>query len=199
MATEDDKVDTGALGTVVAVGAAGMIGISLAVNALVRHEVGVVGAGRDQLGESAFHTYKEEQLRKLSAPPTWADQSKGQVSIPIERAMKEVVTDLRRNPWNATPSPPQDAGTADAAAEAPPDAGADGAAASEPDAGATAPEPPGSAALSPTAPAPTGSASAAPKPSSPRKLPPPTVPATPPPPASAPAQPAPLAPPATKP
>jgi hypothetical protein len=199
MATEDDKVDTGALGTVVAVGAAGMIGISLAVNALVRHEVGVIGSGRDQLGEAAYRTYKDEQLQKLSAPPAWADQSKGQVSIPIEQAMKQVVLDLRRNPWNATPSPPPDAGTADAAAEAAPDAGADGAATSEPDAGAAAPEPPASAPLSPTAPPPAGSAPEAPKPSAPRTLPPPTVPPAPPPPASAPAQPAPPTPPATKP
>jgi hypothetical protein len=200
MATEEDKIDTGALATVVAVGTAGMIGISLAVNALVRHEVGSVSAGRDEAGENAYRSFKKTELEKLSAPAAWVDQGKGQVSIPIERAMGIVLEDLKRNPWNATPAPPPDAGAtpateaADAGTEAA-DAGADAAAAPEADAGT--PEPPASAPLSPSA-APPASA-AAPKGSAPRTLPPPTVPATPPPPASAPAQPASPAPPATKP
>jgi hypothetical protein len=195
MATEDDKIDTGALATVVAVGTAGMIGISLAVNALVRHEMGAVGAGRDEVGADAYRTIKKEQLDKLSAPAAWADQGKGQVAIPIDRAMGLVLADLKRNPWSATPAPPPDAG-ADAAAETAPeaaDAGADGAAAPESDAGA-APEPSGSAPLSPgvpPAPQAPGSGAPAPTASAPRVLPPPTVPPVAPPPASAPAQPTP--------
>jgi hypothetical protein len=213
MATEDDKIDTGALATVVAVGAVAMVGISLAVNALVRHEVGTIGAGRDEVGANAYRALKKEQLDKLSSSAVWADQGKGHVAIPIERAMNLTLADLKRSPWNATPAPPLDAG-ADAAMETP-DAGTD-AAVETPDAATTAeadagpapagtesgtavpPEPPGSKPLSPAG-TPAGSAPPAPKPSAPRTLPPPTIPAAPPPPASAPAQPAPPAPPATKP
>ncbi|HEX6277929.1 MAG TPA: hypothetical protein VFZ53_33025 [Polyangiaceae bacterium] len=211
MATEDDKIDTGALATVVAVGAAGMIGISLAVNALVRHEVGAVGAGRDEVGADAYRALKQQQLDKLSAPPGWADQNKGQVSIPIDRAMGLVLADLKRNPWSATPAPPPDAGAdaaaetadagaegADAGADAAAGAGADAAAASESDAG-VAPEPSGSAALSPGTPPASSGAAPSPQPSAPRVLPPPTVPPAPPPPASAPAQPTPAPTQATKP
>lgn len=168
MATENDKVNTGALATLVAVGTAAMIGISLAVNTLVRHEVGNISVERDAVGADAYHALKQSQLDKLTAPAAWSNRDKGQVSIPIERAMNLVLTDLKRNPWAATPAPPPDAG-ADAAAEAA-DAGADAAAAADSDAGA-APEPPASASLSPSAapPAPTAPATPtsapAPKPS----------------------------------
>jgi hypothetical protein len=167
MATENDKVNTGALATLVAVGTAAMIGVSLAVNALVRHEVGSISAERDAVGADAYRALKQQQLDKLAAPAAWSNRDKGEVSIPIERAMNLVLTDLKRNPWNATPAPPPDAG-ADAAMETT-DAGAD-AAASDTDAGAT-PEPSAAPPLSPSAAptastAPTGPGSApSPKPS----------------------------------
>jgi hypothetical protein len=164
MATENDKVNTGALATLVAVGTAAMIGICLAVNALVRHEIGNVGAERDAVGADAYRTLRREQLDKLTAPAAWSNREKGQVSIPIERAMTLVLTDLKRSPWNATPAPPPDAG-ADAALEAA-DAGADAATADAAtadaaDAGA-APEPPASAPLSPSAAPPAPTVSTAP-------------------------------------
>jgi len=159
MATENDSVNTGALGTLVAVGAAAMIGICLAVNALVRHEIGTVGAVRDEVGADAYRTLRTEQLDKLGAPAAWSNREKGHVSIPIERAMNIVLTDLKRSPWNATPSPVSDAGT-DAAAEAP-DAGAD-AATPQADAG-TAPEPLAPAPLSPSVPTPSVSSKPAPE------------------------------------
>ena len=171
MATEDDKVNTGALATLVAVGASAMIGISLGVNALVRHEAGTIGAMRDEVGADAYRGLKKAQLEALEAPAARVDGGKGEVSIPIERAMKLVLTDLKRSPWNATPAPPLDAGT-DAAAETP-DAGADAAPTAEVDAGGAGtgavPEPPAPAPLSPVAPKPSA------RPSSPR----PTVPAAP--------------------
>jgi hypothetical protein len=161
MATENDKVDTGALATLVAVGTAAMIGICLAVNALVRHEIGTLSVDRDAVGADAYRALKQSQLDKLTAPAAWSSREKGLVSIPIERAMSLVLTDLKRNPWNATPAPPPDAG-ADAAAEAA-DAGTDtaDAAAADSDAGA-APEPPASASLSPSAAPPAPMAPAAP-------------------------------------
>jgi hypothetical protein len=211
MATEDDKVNTGALATLVAVGTAAMIGISLAVNALVRHESRNVGAVRDEVGGNAYRTLKREQLEKLSAPATWSNRDKGQVSIPIDRAMKLVITDLKRSPWNATPSPPPDAGT-DAAVETA-DAGAEavdgGALAADAgaDAGA-APEPPAPPSLSPsaavpspvptTAPAPKTAPAPVPQPApGPKPVPAAPTAAAPTPAAPAPAPAAPAAPPAT--
>ena len=163
MATENDKVNTGALATLVAVGTAAMIGVCLAVNALVRHEVGSLGAVRDEVGSDAYRALKREQLDKLAAPAAWSDRAKGTVSIPIERAMNLVLTDLKRSPWNATPAPPPDAGAAPVEAA---DAGADGATADAADA-APAPEPPAPAPLSPSAapPAPTAPAAPTTKPS----------------------------------
>jgi hypothetical protein len=146
MATENDKVNTGALATLVAVGTAAMIGVCLAVNALVRHEVGSVSAVRDEVGSDAFRALKKDQLEKLAAPAAWSDRAKGTVSIPIERAMDLVLKDLKRNPWNATPAPPPDAG---ALAPAEADAGA-------------APEPSASVPLSPSATPPAPTAPAAP-------------------------------------
>jgi hypothetical protein len=161
MATENDKVNTGALATLVAVGTAAMIGVCLAVNALVRHEVGNLSVERDAVGADAYRSLKQSQLDKLTAPAAWSNQAKGEVSIPIERAMNLVLTDLKRNPWNATPAPPPDAGV-DAAVEAA-DAGAStaDAGAADSDAGA-APEPQAPAPLSPSAAPPAPQAPAAP-------------------------------------
>jgi hypothetical protein len=155
MATENDKVNTGALATLVVVGTASMVGISLAVNALVRHEVGNVGAAREGQGELAYQDLRTEQLQTLSSPARLSDAGTSHVSIPIERAMNLVLADLKRSPWNATPAPPPDAGS-DAAAEVA-DAGADAADASADaslaasDAGPS-PEPPGSTPLTPLVP-----------------------------------------------
>ncbi len=204
MATENDKVNTGALGTLVAVGAASMIGVCLAVNALVRHEVGSLSSVRDEVGGDAYRNMKREQLEKLDAPAQWSNREKGQVSIPIDRAMQLVVTDLKRSPWNATPAAPVDAGadaaveTADAgAAVEASDAGADAAVAPEP----PAPPPLSPSAAPPSPPVPASAPKPAPTPA-PKPAPAPkAVPAAPTaaaPPAPAPAAPAaPAAPPAT--
>lgn len=209
MATEDDKINTGALATVVAVGALGMIGVSLAVNALVRHEVGSIGAERDATGEVAYHSVRDAQLKKLSGPSDWTDRAKGQVSVPIDRAMGLVLADLKRSPWNASPAPPPDAG-APAIDPTRPDAGADdagagappnsGTAATETDAGpaaadgGAAPEPPAGSALSPSAPAPPTSAKPAPAPGPSAAPPKPRAPVAPTAAAPAPTAPAPAAP-----
>jgi hypothetical protein len=211
MATENDKVNTGALATLVVVGTASMIGISLAVNALVRHEIGNVGAAREGQGELAYQDLRTEQLQRLSSPAALSDAGTNHVSVPIERAMNLVLADLKRSPWNATPAPPPDAG-ADAAVEAvdagteAADAGAD-AAPEASDAGFT-PEPPGSTPLTPLVPSPPGGAkpgtvapsmrpSPAPRPPvTPAPTPTPATP-TPPTPPAAPTPPASPAPPAT--
>src|SRR3970282_1458068 len=101
MATEADKVNDGALATLVAVGTFAMIGICAFVTALVRHEVSSetgrkeVGADREQRDAAA------PRRPKLSAPPAWVDRGKGLVSLPIDQAKELVVGDLTRDPNSA--------------------------------------------------------------------------------------------------
>jgi hypothetical protein len=48
---------------------------------------------------------KAEQRAKLEAAPTWADQSKGVVTVPIEHAMQLVTSEIERDPTLATEAP----------------------------------------------------------------------------------------------
>lgn len=106
MATENDKVDTGALGTLVTVGLFATLSIALAVTALVRYSVEGVTSERQTLAQQEFHELKQAQSEKLSGPPKWSDKGKGLVSIPIDRAKSRVLADLARDPSSATPAPP---------------------------------------------------------------------------------------------
>jgi hypothetical protein len=161
MATESDKVNSGALMTMVVVGTFSMIGVCLGVNALVRNEVDTMAAERAAPAERPARDLQAEQLGKLNAPATWADKGKGLIALPVERAMEVVVADLARDPNTATPPQPVDA---DAGADAAPtadmtDAGSDAEAApegaAEGDAGATTeatPPPGGPAGIASSAP-----------------------------------------------
>jgi hypothetical protein len=158
MATESDKVNSGALLTIVVVGTFSMVGVCLGVNALVRHEVNGMSAERAQPAERPVRDLTAEQLGKLNAPPAWSDKAKGLVSLPVERAMEVVVADLARDPNTATPPPPVDAGAEEAAAADVADAGADAEGATDADAAAPdaapAPNPTDIASSAPTAAAP---------------------------------------------
>ena len=113
MATIPDKVNIGALATVVAVGAISMIGISAALTAMVRAEQ---DAHELEKGTTANLRPRRElaevQLKELTKKPHWADRPHGKVAIPIERAMALVVTDISKNPNAATEPTPRDAGAA---------------------------------------------------------------------------------------
>jgi hypothetical protein len=119
MATIPDKVNTGALATILVVGAISMIGISAALTALVRSETQAHG---DAVGSHANLRTRTELARtqegELTAQPAWSDRANSKVSLPIERAMELVVEDLRKYPEHATAPAPRDAAVAD------PDAGA---------------------------------------------------------------------------
>jgi hypothetical protein len=150
MATEDDKINTGALATLVAVGVFATIAVALGVDALVRFESSKVAAERAGYAETEVRDLVREQRAQLDAQP-----------LPIDRAMAAVVLELRQNPWSATPPAPEKDAGADAAVEAT-DAGTDAAATAD-DGGALAPDsaPAPSAAPAP-APAPAPSAAPAP-------------------------------------
>ena len=113
MATIPDKVNTGALATIVALGAISMVGISAALTAMVRSEV---DTRADQVGAKSnlgpVTALKKTQRDELSAPAK-RDPTSGRLMIPIDRAMELVVEDLRQHPERATDPPPPDAGKKD--------------------------------------------------------------------------------------
>jgi hypothetical protein len=118
MATEADKVNTGALATIVAVGALAMIGIATAVTALVRYEQDAVETnkgGRANL--RIIQDLRSEQHQKLIAGPTWVDREARTVSLPIDRAKQVVVAEIAKDPNAATPPEPRDAGAKQVPAE----------------------------------------------------------------------------------
>ena len=116
MATETDKVKTGALGTLLAVGLFATLSIMLAVTALVRYSTHGVSDQRQELAMQPYRDLHQEQSGKLSAAATWTDKGQGKVSLPIERAKAKVLAELARDPASATPpAPEQPTAAADAA------------------------------------------------------------------------------------
>jgi hypothetical protein len=180
MATETDKIKTGALGTLVAVGLFATLSIMLAVTALVRFSVHGVSDQRQDLAMKPYRDLHAEQSGKLGAAPVWTDKGQGKVSMPIERAKAKVLAELAKDPSSATPPAPAPTGAADAA-------GADaGAAPSE--GAAPAPAPASTEAALEKKPAPAATVASA-KPAAPATTAA-AAPAAPPAPAPAPAAPA---------
>jgi hypothetical protein len=112
MATENDKVNTGALTTLVLVGLFATLSVALAVTALVRYSVEGVSGERQTLAREEFRGLTRAQSEKLSAAPSWTDKGKGLVSIPIDRAKSKVLAELARDPASATPPAPEPAPSA---------------------------------------------------------------------------------------
>jgi hypothetical protein len=106
MATESDNVNSGALGTLVAVGTFAMLGISLVVTALVRAELKDEVEKKDVSADRPYRDLVAEQTAQLGAPAAYKDRGRGLVSLPIDRAMELVVTGLTKDPNSATPPPP---------------------------------------------------------------------------------------------
>lgn len=129
-ATEADKVNTGALGTLVAVGLFAMVAIACAVTALVRSDLHDEESAKAADANQSVIALKNQQRGILNGPAGYVDRGKGLVSLPIDTAKQLVVTELERDPNSATPPAPKaaDAGVIDAAD-----------AASTSDAGAAAP------------------------------------------------------------
>jgi hypothetical protein len=120
MATESDNVNSGALGTLVAVGTFAMLGISLVVTALVRAEMADEVEKKEVSADRAYRDLLAEQRAQLQAPAAYKDRASGSVSLPIDRAMELVVTGLAKDPNSATPPPAVggSGGSAGASAEA---------------------------------------------------------------------------------
>jgi len=116
MATESDNVNSGALGTLLAVGACATLGIALVVTALVRTEVGEETQKKEVGADRPYRDLVAEQTAKMAAPAAYVDRGRGLVSLPIERAMELTVSNLIKDPNSATP--PAVGGSGGASADA---------------------------------------------------------------------------------
>src|SRR5262245_46781279 len=107
MTTEADKTNTGVVATIVIVGSLALISVSALIAAMVRAERADVERTRptnDDLETVA--PLDRVQVAKIEAVPAWADREKGKVAIPIDLAMKLVLSEYRQRPEAASPPPP---------------------------------------------------------------------------------------------
>src|SRR4051812_19796830 len=104
--TEADKINTGALGTLVAVGLFAMLSITAAVTALVRHDIEIEEATKNADSNQVVVDLKAAQRGALNGPANYVDRGKGVVSLPIDLAKGLVVAELSRDPNSATPPAP---------------------------------------------------------------------------------------------
>jgi hypothetical protein len=131
MATESDNVNSGALGTLVAVGTIAFFGIALVVTALVRAETAEELEKKEVSADRPYRDLVAEQSAKLNAPAAYSDRARGLVSLPIDRAMELTVAGLAKDPNSATPPPPVGGAGGSAVTEAGGTGGSGGTAAGE--------------------------------------------------------------------
>jgi hypothetical protein len=113
MATQDDKLNTGALATVLAVLAVSTLGIAAALTALVRYETQNHGAEKGVAAN--LRSYRElstKQRATLTAEPAWVDKEKQLVAVPVERAMELTLQELRNDAKLGAQGSAGDAGAA---------------------------------------------------------------------------------------
>lgn len=137
MATESDNVNSGALGTLVAVGTIAFFGIALVVTALVRTEIAEEVEKKEVSADRPYRDLVAEQSAKLNAPAAYTDRARGLVSLPIDRAMELTVASLAKDPNSATPPAPVGGAGGTAATEAGGSAGMGGTGGAASEAGGT--------------------------------------------------------------
>jgi len=94
MATEADKVNNGAMATLIAVVALGVVGVALAVTALTRMQQFSERGDKEVSAQAEYHALVKEQREKLAA------------GVPIEAAMQAVARELTKDPQSASPPLP---------------------------------------------------------------------------------------------
>jgi hypothetical protein len=104
--TQADKVNAGALGTLVAVGLLAMLSITAAVTALVRHDIEVEESEKAADANQVVIGLKDSQRGALNGPAGYVDRGKGLISLPIDLATGLVLGELQKDPNSATPAPP---------------------------------------------------------------------------------------------
>ena len=140
MATEEDKVNAGLIGTISISGAIFVLAIAWVVTALVRSEVEA-----DAQAKGAYANLDE--IKQIRAEQASAMSSAGVLNadkqlyaIPADRAMKKVVTEIQQDP-NAASPPLEEEDDADAGADDAGDGGDGGEEETATDGGDDEPEP----------------------------------------------------------
>jgi hypothetical protein len=100
MATEEDKTNSGALITLVAVSTFAMIAVTLAVTAIARDEMSQVREEKEGPGGDQYQELRRKQIGSLAN------------GVPIQQSMLNVVQGLARDPGSATPPTPVTTATA---------------------------------------------------------------------------------------
>jgi hypothetical protein len=103
MSNQVDKVNSGALATIMGIVALSTLGVALTVTALVRDETKTVLSVKDLTQENGVRGLRADQQAQLNALPSWVSKKDQTVSLPIERAMALTVTQVRDNPLALTP------------------------------------------------------------------------------------------------
>lgn len=103
MSNEPDKVNSGALATMIFLVALATLAVALVVTALVRQETARLRAAGDLNQERPYRQLRSEQEGKLTGAPAWVDQGAGIASIPINSAMQLVLESVRENPLALSP------------------------------------------------------------------------------------------------
>ena len=104
--TQADKVNAGALGTLVAESLLAMLSITAAVTALVRHDIEVEESEKASDANQVVIGLKDSQRGALNSPAGYVDRGKGLISLPIDLARGLVLGELQKDPNSATPAPP---------------------------------------------------------------------------------------------
>ena len=107
MVTQSDNTNTGVVATIVVVGALAMISIGALLTTMVRSAETDLDAVRPMHADlDTIAGLDQQQIAALHAAPHWVDKTGGKLGIPIERAMKLVLADVRKDPGAATPPIP---------------------------------------------------------------------------------------------
>ncbi|GEM_PF-1594215 len=105
--TEADKVNSGAIGTVLAVGAAAVVAISFAIYALVRDEQSAFDEENGALANlHQVSELKRTQQEALNRPIGWSDANRSAVALPIGDAKQLFLKAVSENPFAASPGAP---------------------------------------------------------------------------------------------
>jgi hypothetical protein len=139
MATEEDRIDAGVLLTIGSVLTVSVLGVALAVTALVRSESDELTAEKGATANlRPIQELDKLQAAELEKPPTWFDRDAGLVTLALSRARTLMLEDIKKDPNKATwpAPPPPDAGAKPAPVVEAADGGAEGGEAPEQPTGA---------------------------------------------------------------
>lgn len=106
MSNEPDKVNNGALATILVLVALSTLAVALVVTALVRDETKRLEAEKGPTQRNEVEALWTLQEAKLNQAPTWVDREKGVTRIPIASAMQIVLEAVRANPLEMSPGSP---------------------------------------------------------------------------------------------